>query len=128
MSALLTEVAAAGTTVLFSSHQLDLVEHLCEDVVIIDHGHIVLAGDLDELRAAVPATVRRCPLPGRRTRLDRPTGADLVESADGHARLRLIRHVDIAQIAAFVERNAEVDSFSYQPPTLSELFRQAVAA
>ena len=54
MSALLTDVAAAGTTVLFSSHQLDLVEHLCEDVVIIDHGHIVLAGDLDELRAAVP--------------------------------------------------------------------------
>ena len=41
MSDLLAEVAAAGTTVLFSSHQLDLVEDLCEDVVIIDHGRIV---------------------------------------------------------------------------------------
>ena len=38
MSELLAEVAAAGVTVLFSSHQLDLVEDLCEDVVIIDHG------------------------------------------------------------------------------------------
>jgi ABC-2 type transport system ATP-binding protein len=46
MSELLGEVAAAGAAVLFSSHQLDLVEDLCEDVVIIDHGRIVLAGDL----------------------------------------------------------------------------------
>ena len=53
MSELLAEVAAAGATVLFSSHQLDLVEDLCEDVVIVDHGRVVLAGDLDELRAAV---------------------------------------------------------------------------
>jgi ABC-2 type transport system ATP-binding protein len=54
MSDLLAEVAAAGAAVLFSSHQLDLVEDLCEDVVIIDHGRIVLAGDLEALRAAVP--------------------------------------------------------------------------
>jgi ABC-2 type transport system ATP-binding protein len=54
MGELLAEVATAGATVLFSSHQLDLVEDLCEDVVIIDHGGVVLAGDLEELRAAVP--------------------------------------------------------------------------
>ena len=46
------DLAAAGATVLFSSHQLDLVEDICEDVVIIDAGHIVRAGDLAELRAA----------------------------------------------------------------------------
>ena len=45
MSELLAELAGAGATVLFSSHQLDLVEDLCEDVVIIDHGRVVLAGD-----------------------------------------------------------------------------------
>ena len=54
MADLLAELAAAGATVLFSSHQLDLVEELCEDVVIIDHGRVVLAGDLADLRAAVP--------------------------------------------------------------------------
>jgi ABC-type uncharacterized transport system ATPase subunit len=54
MSALLAEVAAAGATVLFSSHQLNLVEDICEDVVIIDAGRVVRAGDLAELRAAVP--------------------------------------------------------------------------
>jgi ABC-2 family transporter protein/ABC transporter len=54
MSELLSDLAAEGVTVLFSSHQLDLVEDLCQDVVIIDHGRIVLAGELAELRAKVP--------------------------------------------------------------------------
>ena len=54
MAELIAELAAGGATVLFSSHQLDLVEELCEDVVIIDHGRIVTAGDLADLRAAVP--------------------------------------------------------------------------
>ena len=54
MSELLAEVAGDGATVLFSSHQLDLVEDICEDVVIIDAGRIVRSGDLTELRAEVP--------------------------------------------------------------------------
>jgi ABC-2 type transport system ATP-binding protein len=41
MSDLLGELAAKGATVLFSSHQLDLVEDLCQDVVIIVHGQIM---------------------------------------------------------------------------------------
>jgi len=39
--------AARGAAVLFSSHQLDLVEDICEEVAIIDHGHIVAAGEVD---------------------------------------------------------------------------------
>ena len=54
MSELLAEVAGNGATVLFSSHQLDLVEDICEDVVIIDAGRIVRSGDLTDLRAEVP--------------------------------------------------------------------------
>ena len=45
MSGLLAELAFGGATVLFSSHQLDLVQDLCEDVVIIEHGRIVLAAN-----------------------------------------------------------------------------------
>jgi len=128
MSALLTEISVTGTTVLFSSHQLDLVEHLCDDVVIIDHGHIVLAGDLDDLRAALPQRFVDVHYRGAAPDWAALPGAHLVDPTDGHARLRLLQHVDIAAIAAFVERDTDVDSFSYKPPTLSELFRQAVSA
>jgi len=52
MSGVLRERAAAGVPVLFSSHQLDLVERLCDRVGIIKDGQMVAEGAIDELRAA----------------------------------------------------------------------------
>ena len=45
----LVDQARAGCCVLFSSHQLDQVEDLCEQVTIIDHGRLVASGTVDEL-------------------------------------------------------------------------------
>jgi ABC-2 type transport system ATP-binding protein len=55
MTDVLREEAARGVPVLFSSHQLELVEHLCESVAIIDHGRLVACGEVDELRPAARA-------------------------------------------------------------------------
>ena len=52
MTEVLRERAIAGVGVVFSSHQLDLVEDICEDVVIIARGRIVAQGPIGELRAA----------------------------------------------------------------------------
>ena len=51
MTEVVQERAAAGVGVVFSSHQLDLVEDVCEDVVIIARGRIVAAGAIEELKA-----------------------------------------------------------------------------
>ena len=83
MIELLAEVAAAGATVLFSSHQLDLVEDLCEDVVIIDHGRIVLAGELTELREAVPQRFVNIRFQGAIPDWSELPSVDLVESEEG---------------------------------------------
>lgn len=63
MGDVIRKEAARGAGVLFSSHQLDLVEELCEDVVIIDHGRVVLSGELEDVRGASPvcgSRRRRC--------------------------------------------------------------------
>ena len=114
---------------LFSSHQLDLVEDLCEDVVIIDHGRVVLAGELAELRAAVPqrfVDIRyRGPAPDWSTL----AAVEVVEASGrpGPAAGRP-RHRPGRGGRPRPGDTGEVVSFAYQPPTLSELFRQAVAA
>jgi ABC-2 type transport system ATP-binding protein len=128
MGDLLSEIAAAGATVLFSSHQLDLVEDLCEDVVIIDHGRIVRAGDLNELRAAVPQRFVDIRYRGPAPDWSALPSAEVVEAGDGHTLLRLDRGTDLAAVVGSLPAIADLVSFAYQPPTLSELFRQAVAA
>ena len=128
MSELLRGVAAGGATVMFSSHQLDLVEDLCQDVVIIEHGRIVLAGELAELRAKVPqrfVDIRyRGPVPD----WSRLASVTVIQARDGRARLRVDRATDLAAVIAAARDLPDLISFAYQPPTLSDLFRQAVTA
>jgi ABC-2 type transport system ATP-binding protein len=128
MSGLLAEVATAGATVLFSSHQLDLVEDLCEDVIIIDHGRIVLAGELAALRVAGPQ--RFVEIRYRGAPPDRSTiaSAEVIEVSDGQVRLRVGSQTDLAAVVAALRDTTDIVSFTYQPPTLTELFRLAVAA
>ncbi|MGZ6674010.1 MAG: ABC transporter ATP-binding protein, partial [Solirubrobacteraceae bacterium] len=46
LAAVIGDLARDGTAVMFSSHQLDLVEDVCQDVVVIDHGRVVMQGEL----------------------------------------------------------------------------------
>lgn len=124
MSRLLTELAREGAAVLFSSHQLDVVEHLCEDVVVIDHGHVVLAGDLDAIRNSAPdryldITVARDP-----ERLLHVPDA-MVTAHDGdRVRLRVPKGID--PLLLIGDTGGEFVRFAYEPPSLTELFRAAV--
>ncbi|WP_307793941.1 ABC transporter ATP-binding protein [Actinotalea soli] len=148
MAEILRLRAAAGVPVLFSSHQLELVERLCDDVVIIDHGRVVAAGEADGLR-----TERA----GRRLRLrvdpfpeDPATGpasdpAALAEAPSGvaafldqvpgvslHAHDGTVVVVDLAEDAddqallAEAQRHGLVREMSPVLPTLAEIFREAV--
>jgi ABC-2 type transport system ATP-binding protein len=128
MGEMLREFAAAGATVLFSSHQLDLVEDLCEDVVIIDHGRIVLAGDLEDLRAAVPQRFVEIRFRGVAPNWTGLAAGAVIEAKSGYVRLRVDRELSLPAVFAAVRDVTHVTSFTYLPPTLSELFREAVAA
>ena len=54
MSDMLRERAARGVPVIFSSHQLDLVQRLCDRVGIVTKGHMVAEGGVDKLRSQGP--------------------------------------------------------------------------
>jgi ABC-2 type transport system ATP-binding protein len=119
--------AARGAAVLFSSHQLELVEDICEVVAIIDHGRIVATGELDALRGT--SRRRRIELrldgapPGWLPDVD---GVELVERRDGDLRLLTGRDVDPEHVLAAAGRTARVVEFSYGPPSLAELFLELV--
>ena len=117
-----------GATVLFSSHQLDLVDDLCEDVVIIDSGRVVLAGPLDDLRASVPERFVDVRYRGPAPDWSRVPAVEAAAPGDGRARLRVRSVADIGAVVAAAAGGTEILSVSYQPPTLSELFGRAVAA
>ena len=56
MTKLLAERAATGVPILFSSHQLDLIDTLCDNLVVLAGGKIVASGSAAELRARASAS------------------------------------------------------------------------
>jgi ABC-2 type transport system ATP-binding protein len=120
--------AARGAAVLFSSHQLELVEDICEEVAIVDHGRVVATGVVDTLRRASQRRRIELQLDGAPPDwLPDVEGVELVERRDGEVRLLASRDVDPEQVLAAAERSAQVIAFSYGPPTLAELFLELVA-
>ena len=127
MSGILRERAAAGVGVVFSSHQLDLVEDLCEDVVIINRGRIVAAGAIDDLRAGSGRRHLEVEVVGNGNAwlAGRPD-LSVVEQRGDFARLLVPADVDLAAVLGTASAAGAVRRFAFQPPTLSELFMEVV--
>jgi ABC-2 type transport system ATP-binding protein len=125
MSTLLGGIARGGAAVLFSSHQLDVVEHLCEDVVVIDSGRVVLTGELDKIREAAPDRYVEVTVAGHPERALHLPDAVVAAHDGDRVRLRVPRTVD--PLALLAGLDGDIMRMAYEPPTLSELFRAAVA-
>ena len=126
MAELLAQTAATGVAVLFSSHQLDLVEDVCQDVVIIDHGKIVLAGVVEELKAASAYRSLDIRVDGDPWVPVLPSGT-VTSKEDGKVRVLVEASVDLEEILASARRVGEVTAFSFEPPSLADLFLETVS-
>lgn len=126
--AVLKEQAAAGAIVLFSSHQLDVVERLCDDVIIIGGGRVLAAGTRDDLRHR-HGTLRY--------ELSTGTGSDLgwvrvfggVE-VDKFSAQRVVFRADpetAQQVLTEAVRQGPVTGFVPLLADLSEIFREFTA-
>ena len=124
---ILVDRAAAGAAVVFSSHQLDLVEDLCEDVVIIAAGKVVLAGPVRALRSRSHHRYLEIEVTAPTTPLQREfADFEVVTTTDGRITLRLD---DATPLEPLIRRAADlgkVREFSFTPPNLSEVFREVV--
>jgi len=126
MSGVLRERASTGISVLFSSHQLELVEALCDRVGIVRAGRMVACGTVDELRRSA----------GERLWLDAPEaapgwaerlpGTSLVRVEGSRVLLELLPGCDEQALLRAALQTGPVREFRRDMPALSELFRQVM--
>ena len=121
----LRETAARGVPVLFSSHQLDVVERLCDDVVVIAGGTIRAAGPQEELRKQAGPAAWELLVDGDVAWLRDEPGVAVREFDGGYA----VFEADAATAQRVLQRavqHGSVGSFSPRVPRLSEVFREVV--
>lgn len=124
LTRVIREHVAAGRVLLLSTHQLDLAESLCERIVLVDRGRIVLSGDLRALKAASADRYLRVDVPVDGAWLE-GTGTRVDHVDTSGSRLRLAPGDDPAAILDRVRSQATVTDFGVDTPTLNELFLAA---
>ena len=126
MSEVLHETSEAGTPVIFSSHQLDLVERICDRVGIIQRGHLIANGTIDQLRSGGPLQLW----------VDAPNapadwalglrGVQVVRADGTRVLLRLDETTDDQAVLRAALATGPVKEFRRDLPTLLDLFREAM--
>ena len=124
LSTTLQDLADEGTAIVFSSHQLDLVEDVSQDVAIINRGRVVLSGALDDLKAA--STTRRLDIVVNGDQWVPDSGGSVVTDDRGRRHTLVGSDAPVGEILANASSAGKVDRFSFEPPSLSDLFREAV--
>ena len=126
MTEILAERARAGVTVLFSSHQLDLVEHICEAVAIIHRGRVVTQGAVADLergdRPRLDVRVAGDPAGDWAGQLD-PAVASVERVDSGMVLLALAPDADAQKVLDVARAAGAVEHSSFASRRLSEVFR-----
>lgn len=121
----LRDAAAAGAPVLFSSHQLDLVERLCDELVIIAEGQVRAAGTREEI---LQATAR--PEWELRTSGDiswiQDAGVPVVHEEPGYVRFIADDAATANTILAEASQRGTVQYFGEVSQSLHEIFKETI--
>ena len=125
LSDVLRAETARGTAVLFSSHQLELVERLCDRVAILEKGQVVASGTLDELRARVPQRLRvRVATSADWTA--NLKGIDILSKDPQGVLLAVTPGMDTQAVLGLAMAAGQVEHFGFESGGLVDLYRRLV--
>ncbi len=121
---LLREQHAQGVTIILCSHQMHQVEELCERIVLIDHGKVMLYGALDDIRrqfSGHSVTVRTA------DKIPALKGVERIEPVNGTVKLHLSPGTAPQEVLrSLVAQNVNLEQFEISMPTLDEIFIRVV--
>ena len=126
LKAVMLDLKAQGKAIIFSTHQMEQVEQLCDDICLIDHSTKVLAGHLKEVKARYGKNTIRLDYKGPDSFLDHP----MVKKVDRYPNYVDIALQDGADSQEILRRalsaGAVVNRFELIEPTLNEIFIESV--
>ena len=124
------ELRRGGRTILFSSHRMDHVEKLCDEICLIDHGRAALAGRIGAIKARFGSRnvriVYDCDGGGRI--LDHSPLIEARADYGNCAELRLAPLTDAQEVLRAAAADARISRFEVMEPSLEEIFIQTVGA
>ena len=122
----LKDFAATGAPVIFSSHQLDIVERLCDDLVVIADGEIRASGSREGIRAQHTLPRFEMQLGGDAGWLREEPGVTVLDFDGGYSLFDVDSDATAQRVLQRAIATTTVERFSPQLPSLSQIFKEVI--
>jgi ABC-2 type transport system ATP-binding protein len=122
----LLDLKKAGKTLLFSTHQMDTAERLCDSICLINHGRAVLEGDLGKIRAGFGKRNVQMKYEGDSQFLHDPKLVQSFNDYGNYVEVRLAAGGDPQELLRAAASCARLSKFELIEPSLEEIFIEAV--
>ena len=124
------EMQRRGKTLIFSTHQMEQVEELCESIAIVDRGRVVVSGAVRDVKRDMGRQVVRLATDGNGhgvAWLAQVPGVTVTMQREDYAELHVsARHDPDTILRAALERGERVTRFEIAEPSLEEIFIEHV--
>lgn len=114
-----------GASIIFSSHNMNNVEELCDNMVMLKNGRQVLSGTIHEIRESFGRTRLFLESPLTISEIEAIPGALSVREMSNGLHYVTLEQAEVGrQIFELATKDGYITTFSQQPPTLEEIFKQ----
>lgn len=122
------ELTAKGKFIIMSSHQMELIEEFCEDIIILKRGKTIVQGNLNEIKNAYPSN--RLELRTRKdiTSIIKELKLEILESKNNNYEIQIKEEAEAYKLydLLHVENNTNVIKFEIKKPSLNDIFIEKV--
>lgn len=115
-----------GATILFSTHNMESVEEVCQRITLINHSRVVLEGDVEAIKQQHKQNLFEITLSNRGTLPACEQLYDIVESKPGTALLRLRHGAGLHDTVAWLNDHCQLAGFNELLPSMNEIFIETV--
>jgi ABC-2 type transport system ATP-binding protein len=120
------ELKERGTSIILSTHQMDQVERLCDDIALINAGRLVLSGNVSDVRARYRSNRIYIEYTGDHALVSEVPGTTVVHATQGRLELTLNEATATRDVLTYVHDRVDVIKFEVSSPTLHDIFVRTV--
>lgn len=120
------ELRDKGKTILFSTHRMEQVEQMCDEICLFNNGRTVLKGDLREIKQSFGKNTINLEFQGDASFLDKLDNVRINNRSTNFAEIRVLNGQNTQHILRTAMSHAEIYTFERIEPSLQEIFISTV--
>ncbi|NLJ79840.1 MAG: ATP-binding cassette domain-containing protein [Firmicutes bacterium] len=128
LKGVLLEYHREGKTIIFSSHRMEQVEKICEDIALINKGRLILNGNLSLIKRSMGRQILRLSLEGNQDFWAKIPGLSLLATGPEYMEFRLDNDTDPNRVLKEAIAAGRVTRFELAEPSLDQIFVEKVGA